>query len=89
MHELLPCDDCAVYRFNEAGTAGVMLNVINGELIETAISAADVAGEVRAQPRRRCGRGEPSPGADVGRGEPSPGANVAGASPAPVQMWKG
>ena len=28
--------------------------------------------EGRAQSRCRCGRGEPSPGADVGRGEPSP-----------------
>ena len=79
MHELLPCDDCAVYRFNEAGTAGVMLNVINGELIETAISAADVAGEVRAPSRRRCGRGEPSPGADAA------GASL---SRAPVQMGR-
>jgi hypothetical protein len=32
----------------------------------------------RAQFRRRCARGEPSPGADV-----------AGASPVPVQMWEG
>ncbi len=32
----------------------------------------------RAQSRCRCGRGEPSPGADVGRAEPSPGADVAG-----------
>jgi hypothetical protein len=50
--------------------------------------------------RRRCGRGEPSPGADVARGEPSPGAevggvspvpgaDVAGASPVPAQMWPG
>jgi hypothetical protein len=50
--------------------------------------------------RRRCGRGEPSPSADVGgvrlvpaqivgRGEPSPGADVAGVSPVPVQMWPG
>ncbi len=31
-----------------------------------------------AQSRRRCGRGEPSPGADV-----------AGASPVPAQMWLG
>ncbi len=29
-------------------------------------------------PRRRCGGGEPSPGADV-----------AGVSPVPVQMWQG
>jgi hypothetical protein len=34
--------------------------------------------EGRAQSRRRCGRGEPSPGADVG-----------GASPVPAQMWDG
>jgi hypothetical protein len=31
----------------------------------------------RFQPRRRCGRGEPSPGADVAAGEPSPSADVA------------
>jgi hypothetical protein len=31
-----------------------------------------------AQSRRRCGRGEPSPGADVG-----------GGSPVPAQMWAG
>jgi hypothetical protein len=40
-------------------------------------------------PSCRCGRGYPSPGADVGRGEPSPGADVAGAIPVPVQMWQG
>jgi hypothetical protein len=35
-------------------------------------------GQVAAQPCRRCGGGEPSPGADV-----------AGASPVPAQMWRG
>ena len=39
----------------------------------------------RAQSRCGCGRGEPSPGADVGGSEPSPGADVGG--PVPVQMW--
>ena len=34
-----------------------------------------------AHSRCRCGRSEPSPGADVARGEPSPGADAAGASP--------
>jgi hypothetical protein len=38
---------------------------------------SDVAG-ARAQSRRRCGRGEPSPGADVG-----------GVSPVPAQMRQG
>ena len=42
----------------------------------------------RAQSRCRCGRGEPSPGADVAAGEPNPSADVAGASPVPVQMWR-
>ncbi len=52
-----------------------------------------------AQSRRRCGTGEPSPGADVAggspvpvqmcTGEPSPGADVAGVSPVPAQMWHG
>ena len=53
-----------------------------------------------AQSRRRCGSGEPSPGADVAAvspvsvqmwqrcGEPSPGADVAGVSPVPAQMWQ-
>ena len=52
-----------------------------------------------AESRRRCGNGEPSPGADVGSSEPSPGADVAAAepspgadvaavSPVPVQMWQ-
>jgi hypothetical protein len=40
----------------------------------------------RAQSRRRCGRREPSPGANVAAGEPSPGADVAGVSPVPAQM---
>ena len=37
-----------------------------------------------ARSRRRCGGGEPSPGADAGRVEPHLGANVTGASPAPA-----
>ena len=53
----------------------------------------------RAQSRRRRGRGQPSPGADVagatkswrrcGRGQPSPGPDVAGVSPAAVavRIW--
>jgi hypothetical protein len=36
-----------------------------------------------------CGRGEPSPGADVADGEPSPRADVGGVSLLPVQMWAG
>ena len=39
--------------------------------------------------RYRCGRGEPSPDADVGSGEPSPGAGVAGVSPVPVKCGRG
>jgi hypothetical protein len=49
--------------------------------------------------RRRCGRGEPNPGADVagvspsrcrcGRGEPRPGADFTWVSPVTVQMWQG
>ena len=60
-------------------------------------------GRGEPQSRRcRCGRGEPSLGADVGalqsrccrcgRGGPSPGAEMAGmspVSPVPVQMWAG
>jgi hypothetical protein len=48
--------------------------------------------------RRRCGRGELSPGAALagasqsrrrcGSGEPSPGPDVERASPVPVQMWR-
>ena len=43
--------------------------------------------EGRAQSRCRCGRGEPSPDADVARGEPNPGADVemGGVSPVLVQ----
>ena len=41
-----------------------------------------------AQSRCRCGRGEPSPGADVGGVRPVPGADVAAASAVPVQMWR-
>ncbi len=54
-----------------------------------------------AQSRRRCGRGGPSPGADVGgvgpvpaemwrrygRDGPSPGADVGGVGPVPAQTW--
>ena len=39
--------------------------------------AAAPTGCRRAQSRGRCGRGEPSRGADVGTGEPSPGEVVA------------
>ncbi len=39
--------------------------------------SADVTAGERAQSRCRCGRGEPSPGADLGKGEPSFGADVA------------
>jgi hypothetical protein len=53
-----------------------------------------------AQSRCRCGRGEPSPSADVqprpsrahansAGGEPSPGADVGGVSPVPMQMRSG
>ena len=42
-----------------------------------------------AQSRRRCGRGGPSPGADVAGGAPSPGADVAAKSPVLAQMWTG
>jgi hypothetical protein len=42
-----------------------------------------------AQSRRRCGRGGPSPGADVAGGALSPGADVAAKSPVPAQMWTG
>ncbi len=35
------------------------------------------------QSRWRCGRGEPSPGADVVRGEPSPGGDAGGGEPSP------
>ncbi len=38
------------------------------------------------QSRCRCGRGEPSPGADVGGG--SSDADVGGVSPIPAQMWR-
>jgi hypothetical protein len=41
----------------------------------------------RAQSRRRCGKGEPSPGADVVGMSPCPGADVGRVSPVPVQMW--
>ena len=40
----------------------------------TCLPCSDTAG----QSRRRCGRGEPSPGADVGGVSPSPAADVAG-----------
>jgi hypothetical protein len=50
------------------------------------------------QSRRRCGRGEPSPDANVEglrrsrcrceRGEPGPGTDVAALNPVPVQMWR-
>ncbi len=54
----------------------------------------------RPVPVQRCGRGSPSPGAEMwqgfaqsrcrcGRGSPSPGADVAGVRPVPVQMWQG
>jgi hypothetical protein len=39
--------------------------------------------------RCRCGRGEPSPGADVAGVSPVPVQMWAGASPVPVQMWAG
>ena len=39
-----------------------------------------------AQSQGRCGRGGPSPGADVAGG--IPGADVAGVGPVPVQMWE-
>jgi hypothetical protein len=42
-----------------------------------------------AQSRSRCGRCEPTCGADESRDEPSPGAAVSGVSPVPVQMWQG
>ncbi len=53
--------------------------------------AQDQGGRLQrsAESRRRCGGGEPGPGADVGRGEPSPGAEVAEVSPVPAQMWEG
>ena len=41
-------------------------------------------GRGKARSRRRCGRGEPGPGADVGRAEePSPGADVGRGEPGP------
>jgi hypothetical protein len=42
------------------------------------VGALDKRRSSRAQSGCRCGRGEPSPGADVG-----------GVSPVPVQMWQG
>jgi hypothetical protein len=39
-----------------------------------------------AQSRRRCGQGEPNPGADVAGGEPSPDADVAGVCPFSEQV---
>ena len=45
-----------------------------------------------AQSQSRCGKGSPVPlrmWQGCGRGEPSPGADVAGVSPVPVQMWQG
>ncbi len=61
---------------------------------------ADHGPMLRGESRCRCGRGEPSPGADVAGVRPvpvqmgqcceaSPGADVAGARPVPVQMWQG
>ena len=60
--------------------------------------SADVAGASRvpaqmwhrrAEPLGRCGRSEPSPGADAERGEPIPGADTERGEPSPlVQMWE-
>ena len=43
----------------------------------------------RAQSRRRCGRGEPSPDADVGGVSPVPTQMWAAVSPVPAQRWTG
>jgi hypothetical protein len=40
-----------------------------------------------SQSRRRCGKGEPSPGADVGEVSPVPVRMWDRVSPFPVQMW--
>jgi hypothetical protein len=42
-----------------------------------------------ARSRRRCGQGEPNPGADVAGMSPVPAQMWPGASLVPMQMWQG
>ncbi len=75
-------------RAREAASSARRLAVAAvSELTGGCLTPAPVSDCSEAQSRRRCGRGEPSPGADVAGVSPSPGADVAGASPVPAQMW--
>ena len=70
-----------VTNLNKHSSRSHMILTIRVEISTTRLVGTKEQNCMRcAQSRRRCGRGEPSPGADVGRGEPSPGADVGGFS---------
>ena len=74
------CGRCTTQCGRQRGPRVCCARTKAGEHVSTPGRAVRMARR-QAQSRRRCGRGEPSPIADVGRGEPSPGADVGGVSP--------